>query len=87
MDNTFWTALAASAAAAVVTTLGILTIRRFADWRQRHTAYFMCFAAGVLIYVGATHLLPRAEQEGRPFSLLALAGGVLVAVIIVVSKG
>jgi hypothetical protein len=38
------------------------------------------------VYVGATHLLPRAEQERRRFSLVALAGGVLVAVIIVVSK-
>jgi len=47
----------------------------------------LALSAGALIYVGATHLLPRAEQEGRPFSLLALAGGVLVAVIIVVSKG
>lgn len=60
MDNTFWVALAASAAAAVVTTLGILTIRRFADWGQRHTAYFMCVAAGVLIAASFLHIVPRA---------------------------
>jgi len=47
----------------------------------------LALSAGALIYVGATHLLPRAEQEAKPFSLLALAGGVLVAVIIVLSKG
>jgi zinc transporter ZupT len=33
-----------------------------------------------------TYLLPPAEQENKRFSLVALAGGVLVAVIIVVSK-
>jgi hypothetical protein len=30
--------------------------------------------------------LPRAEQEKKKFSLVALAGGVLVAVIVVASK-
>ncbi|MCU0775390.1 MAG: ZIP family metal transporter [Planctomycetes bacterium] len=44
-------------------------------------------SAGALVYVGATHLLPRAEQEHRRYSLVALAGGVLVAVVIVLSKG
>ncbi|MEQ8860397.1 MAG: ZIP family metal transporter [Pseudomonadales bacterium] len=43
-------------------------------------------SAGALVYVGATHLLPRAEQEGKRFSVVALAGGVLVATVIVLSK-
>lgn len=46
----------------------------------------LALSAGALVYVGATHLLPRAEREAKRFSLLALGGGVLVAVIIVVSK-
>jgi len=45
----------------------------------------LAFSAGALIYVGATHLLPHAEREPARFSLLALAGGVLVAIGIVVS--
>ena len=45
------------------------------------------FSAGALIYVGATHLLPHAEREPARFSLVALAGGVLVAVGIVLSHG
>jgi len=49
MENTFLTALATSTTAALVTSLGIYTIRRFADWGHRNTTYFMCFAAGVLI--------------------------------------
>ena len=45
------------------------------------------FSAGALVYVGATHLLPQAETEQRRYSLLALGGGVLVAVVVVFSKG
>jgi ZIP family zinc transporter len=46
----------------------------------------LSLSAGALVYVGATHLLPRAEQEKKKYSLVALAGGVLVAVVIVASK-
>ena len=38
MQTTFWTALLTSLAAAAVTSLGIWTIRRFADWGHRNTA-------------------------------------------------
>jgi zinc transporter ZupT len=47
----------------------------------------LAFSAGALIYVGATHLLPRAEREPRRFSLVALAAGILVAVGIVLGAG
>lgn len=60
MENTFWTALATSTLAAVVTSLGIYTIRRFRDWGQRNTTYFMCFAAGVLIAASFLHIIPKA---------------------------
>lgn len=60
MQNTFWTALATSLLAALVTSMGIHTIRRFADWGQRNTAYFMCFAAGVLISASFLHMIPKS---------------------------
>lgn len=60
MENTFWTAFATSTAAALVTTLGIYTIRRFSDWGHRNTAYFMCFAAGVLISASFLHMIPKS---------------------------
>lgn len=60
MPVAFWSALLTSLAAAIVTTLGIWTIRRFADWGQRHSAYFMCFAAGVLISASFLHMIPKA---------------------------
>jgi zinc transporter ZupT len=47
----------------------------------------LAIAAGALVYVGASHLLPAVEKENRRYSVLALAAGVLVAVIIVMSKG
>lgn len=46
----------------------------------------LALSAGALIYVGATHLLPRAETEPRRFSLAALAAGVVVALGIILSK-
>ncbi len=73
MENTFWTALVTSGAAAVVTTLGIVTIRRFARWGERNTAYFMCFAAGVLISATFLHMIPKA------FSMNPNAPGWLLA--------
>lgn len=60
MENTFWTALVTSTIAAFVTSLGIYSIRRYADWGYRNTAYFMCFAAGVLISASFLHIIPTS---------------------------
>jgi ZIP family zinc transporter/zinc and cadmium transporter len=46
----------------------------------------LALSSGALVYVGATHLLPQAEKEHRKYSLYALGAGILVAVIIVLSK-
>ena len=46
----------------------------------------LALSSGALVYVGATHLLPQAEKEHRKYSLCALGAGVLVAVVIVLSK-
>jgi hypothetical protein len=46
----------------------------------------LALSSGALVYVGATHLLPQAEKEQRRYSLCALGAGILVAVIIVLSK-
>ena len=72
MDNTFWTALATSSLAAIVTTVGIYTIRKYANWGQRNTTYFMCFAAGVLISASFLHIIPKsiAMNPNSPIYLL-----------------
>jgi ZIP family zinc transporter len=74
-------------AAAVTTPLGTLVSAPLISAIDRETlGALLSLSAGALVYVGATHLLPRAEQEHKKYSLVALAGGVAVAVIIVASK-
>lgn len=74
VENTFWTALGTSLTAALVTTAGIATIRRFADWGHRNTAYFMCFAAGVLISASFLHMIPKAFSLNPAGPAWLLAG-------------
>lgn len=74
MSDSFWTALLTSLAAAVLTTLGIWTIRRFADWGHRNSAYFMCFAAGVLISASFLHMIPQAFAFSRHGPAMLLVG-------------
>ncbi|MEE4379028.1 MAG: ZIP family metal transporter [Candidatus Competibacteraceae bacterium] len=74
MENTFWTALGTSLVAALVTSLGIYTIRRFTDWGQRNTAYFMCFAAGVLIAASFLHMIPKSFAMSAQSPLWLLVG-------------
>ncbi len=73
-------------AAALTTPLGTLASYPFVGQLEGEAlCALLAASAGVLVYVGATHLLPYAEHECRRFSLLALLGGVLVAVLIVVT--
>ena len=74
MENTFWTAFAASVAAASVTTCGIYVIRHFEAWGRRNTAYFMCFAAGVLISASFLHLIPTSFSMNVQAPAYLLAG-------------
>lgn len=60
MNEGFFITAGASGLAAVVTTCGIITVRRFGDWAQRSSAYFMCFAAGVLLAVSFLHIMPQS---------------------------
>jgi len=46
----------------------------------------LALSAGALVYVGATHLLPRAEENQKKYSLIALGTGIMVAAVIVFSK-
>lgn len=73
MENTFWTALAASSMAALVTAIGIYTIRHFEAWGRKYSIYFVCFAAGVLISVSFLHIIPKSlgMNPNAPAYLLA----------------
>jgi len=80
-------ALYAFLAAALSTPLGTLVSYPFINnIKQSTLGVLLAISAGALVYVGASHLLPAVEKENRRYSVLALAAGVLVAVIIVMSK-
>ena len=74
MANTFWTAFVTSSVAALVTSLGIYTIRRYADWGHRNTIYFMCFAAGVLISSSFLHIVPKSISMNQQAPAWLLVG-------------
>lgn len=61
MEQSFLPALGASVAAAAVTTLGIIAIRRYKSWAHHNATYFVCFAAGVLIAVSFLHIVPTSQ--------------------------
>ena len=74
-------------AAALSTPLGTLVSYPFIKSIAPPTlGILLAISAGALVYVGASHLLPAVERENKRYSILALAAGVLVAAIIVVSK-
>jgi zinc and cadmium transporter len=74
-------------AAAITTPLGTLISYPLIGSLEKSTlGALLAFSAGALIYVGATHLLPEAEKEGKKYSLLTLAIGILVAILIIMSE-
>jgi ZIP family zinc transporter/zinc and cadmium transporter len=77
MENNFWTAFGASVLAALVTGIGIYTIRHFEAWGRKYSIYFICFAAGVLISVSFLHIIPKSF-ELSPHAPMFLLGGFLM---------
>jgi len=71
--NTFWAVLLASTLACLVTTVGIYVINKHEKWGNKNIAYFISFAAGVLISVSFIHIIPKAisMNQGAPIYLLA----------------
>ena len=81
-------ALYAFLAAGISTPLGTLVSYPFLGAIARPTlGILLAVSAGALVYVGASHLLPEVEKENRRYSIISMAVGVLVAVVIVMSKG
>jgi len=67
-------AVYASLLAGLVTTCGILVVRRFKDWGHRNSTYFACFAAGVLISVSFLHLIPESLELSPNAPAFLLSG-------------
>ena len=80
--------LLAFLAAALTTPLGMLVSYPFISQIDKPLlGALLAFSAGALVYVGATHLLPQAETEHKKYSLFAPGAGILVALVIILSKG
>jgi len=74
-------------AAALSTPLGTLvSYPLISKIDQSVLGILLAISAGALVYVGASHLLPAVERENKRYTLVSLAIGVLVAVVIVVAK-
>lgn len=73
-NNTFIWIAGFAISAAVVNTLGILTIFRFREWAKKVKTYFICFAAGMLISTPLMLALPNALEKSSNAGFLALAG-------------
>ncbi len=75
-------------AAAFSTPLGTLVSFPFISKIDSTTlGLLLAVSAGALIYVGASHLLPAVERQNRRYTLISMATGTLVAILIVFSKG
>ena len=74
MEQAFWVALGASSLAAVVTSIGIYTIRHFKAWGEKNSIYFVCFAAGVLISVSFLHIIPKSFEMNPNAPMFLLIG-------------
>lgn len=81
VGGVFGTVMVVSGLACAVTAGGIYTIRRYEQWGSEHVAYFMSFAAGVLISVSFTHIIPKSftmSDAAPSFLLVGFLGLYLV---------
>jgi zinc transporter ZupT len=66
--------MAASSLACAVTTLGIIAISKHGRWARERSAYFMSFAAGVLISVSLMHIIPKSFEMNARAPIFLLIG-------------
>lgn len=72
--STFAAVILASSMACLVTSMGVYIIRRYEKWGTDNIAYFMSFAAGVLISVSFIHIIPKSFDMNRSSPIFLLVG-------------
>ncbi len=73
--------------AAITTPIGAFIAYPFINHLEpKNLGLLVGISAGAILYVGASHLLPAATEEGKTHSYLAFLGGVLLALFIVFTK-
>jgi len=78
MDQTFVYTLTAGIIAALITSLGIFVINKYAKWGKKNVVYFMAFAAGVLISVSFLHLIPESIEMNSNAPLFLFIGFIVM---------
>jgi zinc transporter ZupT len=74
--------------AAISTPVGAMISYPFiADIDQLMLGRLLALAAGALLFVGTAHLLPEVKKAGKTSSLAALAGGIVLAVGLILVRG
>ena len=87
MVEAFWSVLIVSCIAAVVTSIGIFVINKYRKIGLKNVAYFMCFAAGVLITVSFLHIIPESFELSPYAPGFLLAGFFLLYIFDKIVKG
>lgn len=77
MSQGFSITFGVSLLAALVTTTGIVAVRRHEAWTRSNATYLACFAAGVLLAVSFLHIVPHALASS-PAAPAWLLGGYLL---------
>jgi len=72
--NGFTAVMLTSLLACAVTTIGIYVISKYEQWGREHSAYFMSFAAGVLISVSFIHIIPKSFEMNDAAPVFLLVG-------------
>lgn len=72
--NEFVAVILTSFLACGVTTIGIVIISKYERWGKEHSAYFMSFAAGVLISVSFMHIIPKSFEMNATAPVFLLVG-------------
>jgi len=70
----FGIVILASLMACLVTSIGIYIIRKYEKWGMDNIAYFISFAAGVLISVSFIHIIPQSFHMNSSSPIFLLAG-------------
>jgi zinc transporter ZupT len=70
----FGPVILASTLACIVTIVGIFVIHRYENWGNSNVAYFMSFAAGVLISVSFIHIIPTSFSMNANSPIYLLVG-------------
>ena len=75
-------------AAGLSTPLGALVSYPFiAGIGDRALGIMLALSAGALVYVWASHLIPTVEEQDRRYTAVALLGGLLLGMGIIISRG